>query len=253
MYNIRTYMHGDPHGVPPAERWRHFSRAPPRQARAGGEAPQRIPSDVERRLLEHAHLGRRGPYIKCVSIYKAHIMSATEVRARRLLYMHARVHAPPPHTHAVHIYRVGAVLRPAVHVDEKLLDVRVHSAALTPDCLARRARSAAPADRMLGKLCLVRLLPEDIVITRLQCQRTSLESVRCLRQFLQSQGTTPPPPHARTCQCQCPTLEGEACLCVAKALTQGPMPGRCKLPSVQGRTGACRAPLRALSRSVGAS
>ena len=88
---------------------------------------------------------------------------------------------------------------------------------------------------MLSKHCnsLYMLLPEDIVITRLQCQRTSLESVRCLRPFLQSLCTTTHA-HTRACRCQPPMLEGEACLCAATALTRGPMPSRCKLPTVAG-------------------
>ena len=35
-------------------------------------------------------------------------------------------------------------------------------------------------------------------------------------------------------RCQRPTLEGDACLCAATALTRGPMPSRCKLPTVAG-------------------
>ena len=55
---------------------------------------------------------------------------------------------------------------------------------------------------MLSKHCnsLYMLLPEDIVITCRQCQR--------------------------------PTLEGEACLCAATALTRGPRLSRCKVPTV---------------------
>ena len=78
------------------------------------------------------------------------------------------------------------------------------------------------------------LLTDDVLITCRQCQRPPLECVRCLRPSLQSQGRAPPHTHACACHCQHPTLEGEASPCAATALTRGPMPSRCKLPTVAG-------------------
>ena len=86
---------------------------------------------------------------------------------------------------------------------------------------------------MLSKHCnsLYMLLPEDIVITRRQWQRPTFESVRFLRPSPQPLCTTTHA-HTRACRCQPPTLEGEACLCAATALTRGPRLSRCKVPTV---------------------
>ena len=107
---------------------------------------------------------------------------------------------------------------------------------------------------MLSKHCnsLYMLLPEDIVITRRQWQRPTFESVRFLRRLrslcaqphthtLAPVGVSPPRSKAKLVFVR-QRLSPEARCQVAASCRQ-----------LQGRTGACRAPLRAVSRSVGAS
>ena len=103
----------------------------------------------------------------------------------------------------------------------------------------------------------MRFADRGIVHTCLDCQRPPLEPEPCLRPSLQSQGTTT----THTCN-NTPSRLSVSATPRSKAkhvrVRQRLSPeARCQVAAScrqwQGRTGACRAPLRAVSRSVGAS
>ena len=97
------------------------------------------------------------------------------------------------------------------------------------------------------------LLTEDVVITCRQCQRPPLESVRCLRPSLQSQGTTTHTHTLAPVSVSAPRSKAKHVLVRQRLSPEARCQVAASCRQLQGRTGACRAPLRAVSRSVGAS
>ena len=87
-----------------------------------------------------------------------------------------------------------------------------------------------------------------------QCQRPCppLESERCLRQSLQSQGTTENTP-SRLSGVNAPRSKTKHVLVRQRLSPEARCPVAASCRQLQGRIGACRAPLRAVTRSDGAS